>query len=1065
MKPIGYVLLVLLTGSVVWALEPKNMTVESMNNPAGIDTPSPRLSWEYDDSNGGGARQSAYQILVASDRETLDADQGDLWDSGKVVSSQQLFVPYAGKPLPGSQVCFAKVRVWDEPGNVSRWSEPLRWVMGVMRPADWKAKWIAMPASLRPEANLDGAFWIGTDGQNAEFSKKFMVPEGKSYVEFALAADREYELFVNGQKCGHSSGHVFSPEVLRFYDVTPFVKAGENEAVVKVKHQKDQKAALLARIAISALDDTSFPAKRTPGAVIFSDKTWQAKDASVKELFGPDAGPWGKVLRRTELASPAFQKKFTLEHPENVTSVVVHLTAAGYFHAMFNGKRLSTPLAPAPTRFDRRVLYLTYPIEDVIQRENTFSVLVGHGWYDMRTVSTWNFDAAPWRDFPRMLAQLEITYKDGTKETIVSDDSWDAIRSPILYDCIRQGVIFDGNVPMEEPELLGKAEIVDAPQGKLVAQRCPETTLYPFPLDHSVQEVYAGNGVKVFDVRQNMAGIGVIGVKNPQKGDRIRVRYGERVLPDGSLERHNIDCFFMEGSPSWYVGKKGEFQTDWYLVGEGSPQTFLTLFTYHGFQYAEVTCFRGDRVVNDFDCQFFPIPINTAFPQVGVLEMSNPLLNAIQSATNWSYRGNFVNGYPTDCPHREKNGWTGDAALAVEQAQYNWENTAAYRKWLDDLRDEQQPDGNLPGIVPSGGWGYQWGNGPAWDSALLILPWTIYCYRGDRGILEENYDAMKRYVDYLTTRATPDGIVTHGLSDWCPAKTRTAATITSTGYYYYDTNIVAQAAKILGKDDDAKKYAALAKKIRDDANRVLYKGNGVYDNGSQCAQSCAIHQGLADGLPPEEKAKVFARLVEAVEKENRHLDVGILGMKYLLRTLSEGGRTDLALAIMLQETQPCYADWLCRGGNTLWEDFGDGSSRNHIMYGDISAWFWQYLAGIQLEGGVKFVAAADAGTPGFQRFVIAPRCARKDISPAGFEPLRKVKGEYASPYGKIVSQWEWNHDLTRLVMQIDVPPNTTARIVLPLEEGDRVTVGQGNLKEISRGVYEAVPGKYLLIIF
>ena len=428
---------------------------------------------------------------------------------------------------------------------------------------------------------------------------------------------------------------------------------------------------------------------------------------------------------------------------------------------------------------------------------------------------------------------------------------------------------------------------------------------------------------------------------------------------------------FMEGTPAYMTGMKGGFQTDFYFCSGENEEFFEPRFTYNGYQYIEVVGLREAPKAEDFEGRM----ISSDFPEISSFTCSNELLNKIQAATVRSYHNNFVAGYPTDCPHREKNGWTGDAQLACELAQYNFENTAGYEKWLDDICDEQKPSGDICAIIPTGDWGYPWGNGPAWDASLVLIPWYVYMYRGDRGIIEDSYDSIKKYVDFTSTRELDNGLVSHGLGDWVFAKTNTPVEVTSTGYYYLDVKILAQAARMLGKEADYEKYSALANKIRSNYNAALYKGDGVYSINSQTSESCAIHQGFTQVLDKADQDAVFARLVENVAKADGHFDVGILGAKYILRTLSEGGRNDLALQLILQETKPAYADWIRRGAGTLWEDWNEGSSRNHIMFGDVSAWFYQSLAGIKLAQAPEVVVAeCDPQTVAFKRTVIEPKC-------------------------------------------------------------------------------------------
>ena len=332
-------------------------------------------------------------------------------------------------------------------------------------------------------------------------------------------------------------------------------------------------------------------------------------------------------------------------------------------------------------------------------------------------------------------------------------------------------------------------------------------------------------------------------------------------------------------------------------------------FTYHGFQYVEVTGLPGKPSLDMLRGVF----IHSAIPVAGEFECSNPLLNKIWRAGRWAYLSN-LQGIPTDCPHREKNGWTGDAHLAAEQGLLNYAPAAVYTKWINDLGDEQRPTGELPGIVPTSGWGYKWGNGPAWDSAFLLIPFYLYQYCGDTRVLCEHYEGMKRYVDYLTSKAK-DGIVDLGLNDWAPYKTKTPADITSTAYYYRDTQIVALTAGLMGNEADARKYDELAASIKKAFNTKFYHADtGLYGNGSQTSLSCALYQGLVE---PENKARVLANLVAAVEKANGHIDTGILGAKYLLNALLENGRADVAYRIASQKDLPSWGWWIEQGATTL----------------------------------------------------------------------------------------------------------------------------------------------------
>jgi alpha-L-rhamnosidase len=734
-------------------------------------------------------------------------------------------------------------------------------------------------------------------------------------------------------------------------------------------------------------------------------------------------------------SSPVFRKSFKIDQP--IRSATVSVCGLGFYELHLNGGKVGDHvLDPAFTRYDKRALYVTYDVTDRLkQGENAIGAMLGNGWYNSHTRCEWNFDKAPWRDRPRLLLQLRVVLADGTEQTIVSDDSWHATIGPVIRDAIRNGEVYDARREMPGWDSPGfddsswaTPEVVSAPKGILRAQMLPPAKVMRTITPVSVAEPKPG--VFIVDMGQNIAGWAQLRVAGPA-GTRVVMRYGERLAPDGTLDTAEIGKFIY----------KGPFQTNTYILKGQGEELWESRFTYHGFRYFEVTGFPGKPSVENFRGRI----VHTAFPDAGSFECSNDLLNRIQRLTLGAYRGNFVDGYPTDCPHREKNGWTGDAHIAAEQAMFNFDNAAAYRKWMNDFDDALLPDGMLPGIVPSSGWGYAWGNGPSWDSAYLLIPWHLYEYCGDTRVLADHYDGMRRYVDNMTARAK-NHLVDHGLSDWLSPKTETPAVVTSSAYYYVDARIVANVATMLGKTDDAKKYNDLADAIRRSYNAALYKGGGIYANGSQTALSCPVYQGLVD---PKEKDRVVAELAANVHRANDHLDTGFLGTKYLLHTLSANGRHDLAYRITTQTTPPSWGAWLHRDATTLWEDWGDGSSRNHIAFGDISAWFYETLGGINI----------DPQRPAFKHIIIRPR-------PVG--DLKWASAVHESLYGAIACRWRVEEK--GLALSVTIPANTTAEVHVPARSEQSVTEGAQPASkapgvkflrmEAGAAVFEVLSGKY-----
>ena len=554
-----------------------------------------------------------------------------------------------------------------------------------------------------------------------------------------------------------------------------------------------------------------------------------------------------------------FRKSFEIDRP--IRSATVNVCGLGFYELHLNGGKVGDRvLDPSFTRYDKRALYATYDVTDrVKQGHNAIGAMLGNGWYNPAARDAWNFDKSPWRNLPCLILRLRIVLDDGSVQTIATDSSWRATTGPIVCDNIRNGESYDArddragwDTPDYDDASWATPQIVVGPKGVLRAEMLPPARVQETVTPVAVTEPKPG--VFVVDMGRNIAGWTQLKVTGPA-GTRIVMRSGERLSPEGLLDNASIRMHVYSGS----------FQTDTYILNGQGEEVWEPRFIYNGFRYVEVAGFPGKATVENFRGRV----VHTSFEDAGRFECSNELLNQIQTLTLRSYRSNFADGYPTDCPHREKNGWTGDAHLAAEQAMYNFDNTAGYEKWLNDFKDEQQPDGNLAAIIPTSGWGYQWGNGPAWDSAFVLIPWYLYNYCGDTRVLAEHYDGMKRYVDYMTTRSK-DHLVSHGLGDWVPAKTDTPVVVTSSGYYFVDAMIVSNTAGILGKADDSKKYEGLGLAIRRAFHAKLYKGNGVYADGSQTALSCAIYQGLADEEEKSPRRRSAGRKRQTEWRSSRH---------------------------------------------------------------------------------------------------------------------------------------------------------------------------------------------------
>lgn len=1010
-------------------LRPTHLRCESEANPLGVDVTPPRLSWKLETKPSARAvTQTAYRVLVAGTPEELAQDKGTLWDSGRV-ESDDMRLEYGGSPLASRQDCWWKVGVWSGDSKAARWSEPAHWKMGLLAERDWQAKWVGhFDPSQRDEAlasggqlRFAGCRWIwfpeGDPRKSAPAGKRFFrrtfeLPAGPiENARLLLTVDFRYRVFLNGRLVRQSYDHGNS--WMRAYetDVAAFLHPGTNVLAIEASGAGNRPAGAIAKLVVASgnnaatqiVTDASWKtaSQETAGWAdpAFDDHAWTA----AMDLGAIGIQPWGNHWTgwAQQAPSPLLRTTFALSKP--VRSATLYASGLGYHELRLNGAKVGDHvLDPAFTRYDRRVLYVTHDVTRQLRRgANALGVMLGNGWFNVENFEEWEFQHAPWREKPKAIVQLEIRYEDGSVQTIVSDGNWKAATGPVRFDGIRNGEVYDaqrGRAGWDSPGYDDSgwtaATVVPAPKGHLRSQMLP-----PIRVTETIRPVKMTEprpGVFVFDLGQNIAGWAQLKVKGPASSC-VTLRYGERLTPEGGLDQYPIDCFVYQGP----------FQTDVYYLKGAGTETWEPRFSYHGFQYVEVTGFPGRPTLDSVQGRV----VHTDFASAGSFTCSNPLLNKIQQMARWSYRGNF-HGYPTDCPQREKNGWTGDAQIFAETALFNFDAGTAYEKWLADFRDERRPDGQAAAIIPSSGWGY--GLGPAWDSACVLIPWYLYVYSGDPRVLADNYEQMTRYVDYLATRAS-DRIVSYGLGDWLYPQTATPTEITSTGYFFEDTRILARVATLLGKTYDARKYSQLSGEIRAAYNAKLYNGDGIYANGSQAAQAFPLWHGL---VPEAERAAVARQLLSAVEKRDGHLDVGFIGVKYLLASLTAIGQNETAYRVVNQTTAPSWGDWINRGATTCWEDWAGEFSHNHYAFGTVGEWFFKSVGGL----------APDPEQPGFKHFIVQPH-PPTDLSWA--------RVNYQSARGPIAIHWRKEQGMFRL--ELSVPPNATATVHMPTSQPTAVT--------------------------
>lgn len=433
---------------------------------------------------------------------------------------------------------------------------------------------------------------------------------------------------------------------------------------------------------------------------------------------------------------------------------------------------------------------------------------------------------------------------------------------------------------------------------------------------------------------------------------------------------------------------------------------FSPRFNYKGFQYVEVSSDKPLSLTKDDIISYF---IHTDVPVKGHFECSDTLVNKLLSATNYSYLSNLV-GYPTDCPHREKNGWTGDAHLAIETALYGFDGISLYEKWMDDHRDNMSKEGKLKSIIPTGGWGWDTED---WTCSMTIIPWAIYEYYGDKTCLIDNYAAMKKHTDYWLKKF-PQGIVTEAcLGDWIPVKSVANKSLTASIYLYKNAEIVSKTARLMGNIKDAEYYEAASLNVKNAINnKFLNRETGIYASGFQTELSMPLYW---DIVPKDCIKKVAEQLSKCVLKKHNHLDVGIMGCKTILNALTETGHVEQAYEMLTQQDFPSWGNWLRQGATTLYENWNYSGlargcySQNHIMYGELGAWMYKALAGINV----------DPENPGFKNVLLKPHFVKD---------LDYVKASYKSPYGLIKSEWKKKGN--KIEYKVTIPAGSTATLYL-----------------------------------
>ena len=1052
----------LLAGILVFAVvgvaatasaNPVKLRCAYRKNPLGIDVPAPQLSWQSDNTERNW-RQSAYEILVATQSNLLASGKADVWDSGKQTSAESVAISYGGPALQPKTRYFWTVRVWDSNGKASAWASPAWWETGLMSPSGWSAKWIHRE---NPEDAGDRAAikWIWATGSDAmdvaaktavTFRRDFDLPNVPANAAFFIYFPGSYTVSVNGHEVGKKADWSSFDRI----DVTGYLTAGKNSIDVKATvtpvpmfftrpaGKKNRAAGLAALLKISNADGSL--------ERIGSDASWHAqlgdsaRGQSQSASVVADLNDARMDATPGPLPEPAalLRKEFSVEKP--VASARLYITALGNYRAYINGAQAgASVLTPGFTDFNKRIDYQVYDITPSIAKgENAIGAILGDGWFG--SPLTWN--GVHFYDGPdRLRAQLELRFKDGTSATISSDESWTASQSPILQSGIYEGEDYDAR--LEEPDWSkpgfdaakwapvkvsagSSAHVVseiDAPPQ--ITMELKPTTITPHP-----------NSVYVFDMGQNMVGWARLRVSGAA-GTRVRMRFAERLSPDGSIYTENL---------------RNARATDVYVLNGHGAETYSPHFTFHGFRYVEVAGYPGtpslDAITGEVVSSVSGVPTAT-------LTTSSDLINRMWSIGIWGQRGNFLS-VPTDCPQRdERLGWMGDAGVFWRTGTYNFDVAAFAEKWMADVTDAQNAEGAFTNVSPDTlpGLGRGAIGAPGWADAGVIVPYTTWLQYGDTAIVRDSWPAMQRYMDFILKnnpdylRAKADGF---DFADWLAPDQRTSKPLIDTAYWALSAMMMSRMAAAIGKPDDAKKYDELYANIRAAYQKAYVKDDGDVLSNTQAAYVLTLYVKLA---PESLEPAIADNLAKAIAANNGHLSTGFLATPFILFALADHGHTDVAYQLLLNETYPSWGYMISKGATTWWErwngDSGDPAmnSYNHYAFGSVVAWAYRNVAGID----------ASYASPGFHEIVIHPRLDDR---------ITQAHGEYDSVYGKIVSDWKGTKSPSKsspFVLNVIIPANTSAKVYLPrvanatvLESGKPVRVAQSDgadVIEIGSGTY------------
>ncbi len=971
-------------------------------SPEGVDSPHPELTWRW---GGDVAEATEIRIVVASTREAAGRNVGDLWDTGWCRNTGEVSATYAGRALRSREACYWRVLGRDASATETA-SEIACWTMGLMEFSDWSALWIGKDEATEfPEDPFVGAQWIW-DGDPSPGVVEFFGSvnfDAPSNLEFWGLADDAGELFIDGKPAcrldpAQSDHNLFSiPEPIVFKNLP----AGPHEIMLRVqkRHARDPHAGVIARLIWTngeLVTGKGWRARRVGAGI-------EGKDACALGPFG--IKPWHlqSAMEYPRLRARYLRREFV--NPAFVERAVLYYSGLGSSRVWINGERIGDEeLSPAATDYNQQVFYRTFDVTEYIRAgENAVACILGNGRFFAPRVRV----PIPMETFgcPKLRLQLELHRTDGSVDRIVSGSGWQlSTQGAIGWNNEFDGEYFDARKDDSDWTLpgfkagkeWGLAEIVGAPPGILKSQPC-----YPI---RAITTVAAQNisktcyGTQMVDFGENLVGRCRLRLRGVS-GETVSIRHAEELDSPDALALDNL---------------RSALCTDHVTLKDGITE-YTPVFTYHGFRYAEV---RGNAEILSIEAE----TLHDDVPRLGKFQCSDAMVNQIMEAAERGILGNY-RSFPTDCPQRdERMGWLGDRAMGASGEMFLFDVQAFYRKWLGDILAAQSPDGCVPDVAPP--YWRMYHDNVTWPSCISLIPFYLHNHYGDRRFVAEVFPGVSKWLERICLYLEDDLMGRDIYGDWCvppkeqhlihseEAERKTDKVLLSSAYLVRNLEVGAQFARMQGIGESAEKWDATRLRIIAAINRRFFDPEaGRYDNGSQTSSLLPLALGI---VPAGFEPKVFATLVSRItETGTPVLATGLIGIQWLMRTLTAFGRPDLAKAIVQREDYPSWGYMMRNNATTIWELWNGNTadplmnSRNHVMLlGDLIPWFFQDVAGIR------------AAEPGFSKIALRPHFL-----------FDSVECWHDSPRGRVVSTWQTKDDV--ITWDVTIPPGVVASAELP----------------------------------